>query len=209
MVSRTQQWHITLKALLASRQFAPHAFSTRILPPLVKRLRKRFPEIEIEIVELTDEDTRRALKDGFVDFATLAGWEDLELEYIPLAEDRLVGLLPERHPMAKMTSVTPQDLAEEEFIMTKGGSEPLVRDWFRSKSAEPNVRHTALQLTSILAMVRAGFGLSVVAEMAVPESHPQVSIVPLEPVQVREIYLCARKGSFSSHAAKQVWRFLA
>ena len=78
MVSRTQQWHITLKALLASRQFAPHAFSTRILPPLVKRLRKRFPEIEIEIVELTDEDTRRALKDGFVDFATLAGWEDLE-----------------------------------------------------------------------------------------------------------------------------------
>lgn len=182
--------------------------STRILPPVLRRLRDRFPGVEIEIVELTDEDARRALKDGLVDFATLAGCDDLELDYIPLAEDRLVGLLPERHPLAQKASVSPRDLAEEEFIMTKGGSEPLVRDWFHGEGEQPNVRHTALQLTSILAMVRAGFGLSVVAEMAVPEDHPQVAVVALDPVKKRQIYLCARKGSFASHAAGRFWKFL-
>ncbi|WP_353339062.1 LysR family transcriptional regulator [Pelagimonas sp. KU-00592-HH] len=182
--------------------------STRILPPLLKRMRQRLPEIEIEIVELTDQDASRAVKEGLVDFATLAGGNDVDLDYFPLAKDRLVALVPEGSPLSGKVSVTPEDLAKKEFIMTKGGSEPLVRDWFRGAGVQPNVRHTALQLTSILAMVRAGFGLSVVAEMAVPENHPEVTIVPLDPVKQREIFLCRPVGSFASHAAERFWNVL-
>ncbi|CUH78479.1 Hca operon transcriptional activator [Tritonibacter multivorans] len=183
--------------------------STRILPPVLKHLRARFPQVDIELVELTDQEARRALKDGLVDFATLAGSGDLDFDYVPLAEDRLVCLLPEGHRLAGKGPVSPQDLMAEDFIMTKGGSEPLVRDWFRQSGGEPNVRHTALQLTSILALVRAGFGVSVIAEMAVPESHPEVQVAQLAPLKQREIFLCRRDGSFASHAAASVWDALS
>lgn len=180
--------------------------STRILPPLLMRLRQHLPEVEIELVETTDAEARQALRDGLVDFATLAGSEDLDLDYIPLAQDRLVALLPETHALASRQVVSVADLEAEEFVMTKGGSEPLVRDWFRQGGAVPNVRHSAFQLTSILSMVRAGFGVSVVAELAVPESHPQVTVVPLLPEKRREIFLCRTQTSFASRAAERFWQ---
>lgn len=183
--------------------------STRILPPLLQRLRRALPEVEIELVETTDQGARQALRDGLVDFATVVGAEDEALDYIPLAQDRLVGLLPEGHSLTAQVTVSPADLAREDFIMTKGGSEPLVRDWFRLAGHSPRTRHTALQLTSILALVRSGFGVSVVAELAVPENHPQVRVAELAPVQQRDIYLCRNGGEFGSHAARRFWTLLA
>lgn len=88
---------------------------------------------------------------------------------------------------------------------TDGGSEPLVRAWFARTEHEPSVRHNIQQITSILAMVRAGMGVSVIAEMAVPETHAGVAVIPLTPEQPRVICVARRQGSFAPHAAELLW----
>ena len=94
---------------------------------------------------------------------------------------------------------------EREGATAKGGSEPLVRAWFARTGHEPSVRHNIQQITSILAMVRTGMGVSVIAEMAVPDTHAGVAVIPLTPEQPRVICLARRHGSFASHAAELLW----
>lgn len=184
--------------------FGPSA-STRILPGLVAAATRRHPMLSVEISESADQLSLQALRDGLVDFAIAVEDDAADLEMIVLARDQMVALVPSGDPLAQVATVDAATLSRRDFILTKGGSEPLVRAWFARTGHEPNVRHGIQQITSILAMVRTGMGVSMIAEMAVPETHAGVAIVRLTPEQPRTICLARRQGSFASHAAKLLW----
>jgi DNA-binding transcriptional LysR family regulator len=182
--------------------------STHLLPKLIEKLKVFLPALDVQIIELHGLELINGLKDGLVDFATVVQGNDLQLDYIPLEKDRLTALIPIDSPLAKYPSLSVEDLYQEDFIMSRGGSETLIREWFAAKKQQPKVKHTALQLTSILGMIRAGMGVSIIAQMAVPESHPEVVVVPLTPTQPRIICIAKSQKDFSSHTAKRVWQLL-
>lgn len=179
--------------------------STHILPGLIAATVARRPMVRVGIAESPDQPCLQALREGMVDFAITVELDAPDLEFIPLARDRLVALVRGQDALAANLTVDAAMLSDRDFILTKGGSEPLVRAWFAQAGRTPNVRHTVLQLTSILAMVRAGMGVSVIAEMAVPETHTGVAVVPLRPDHPRVIGLARRHGSFASKSAGFVW----
>jgi DNA-binding transcriptional LysR family regulator len=179
--------------------------STHILPRLVAAATRPRPMLRVEITESADQTCLQSLRDGLVDFAIAVQDDAPELDMIPLAKDRLVALVRSADPLARQSSVDAQTLRARDFIMTKGGSEPLVRAWFARTGHTPDVRHAIQQITSILSMVRAGMGVSVIAEMAVPETHAGVVVVPLWPEQPRVICLARKVGSFTSRAAEAFW----
>ncbi|MFG1377490.1 LysR family transcriptional regulator [Xanthobacter autotrophicus] len=183
--------------------------STHILPQLVAAVGRRFSRLQIEITENTDQPTLQALHDGRVDFATIVETEDPDLDLLPLKQDHLMALVRTGDPLARRRTLDAPTLAAAPFIMTKGGSEPLVRAWFTRGGHEPMIRHSIQQITSILALVRAGMGVSIIAETAVPETHAGVTVTPLEPSFPRTLCLARRAGSFASHAAEIVWRMAA
>jgi DNA-binding transcriptional LysR family regulator len=188
--------------------FGPSA-STRILPGLVAAATRRHPMLNVEISESADQLSLLALRDGLADFAISVEDDAPDLEMIVLERDKLVTLVPSGDPLAQCVAVDAATLSRRDFILTKGGSEPLVRAWFARTRHEPSVRHSIQQITSILAMVRAGMGVSMIAEMAVPETHAGVAVVPLMPEQPRAICLARRQGSFASHAAQLLWSVAA
>lgn len=179
--------------------------STHILPGLVAAARQRGPALRVEISESADEAALQALRDGAADFAIAVESEMPDLEMIPLAHDRLVALVRSDDALASHPGVDAATLSRRDFILTRGGSEPLVRAWFARSGHAPDVRHSIQQITSILAMVRAGMGVSVIAEMAVPETHAGIVLVRLAPEQPRVICLARWEGSFASHAAAIFW----
>lgn len=183
--------------------------STHILPQLVAAVARRYRKLQIEITENTDQPTLQALHDGRVDFATIVEIDDPDLELLPLKHDHLMALVRTADPLARHRTLDAQALAAVPFIMTKGGSEPLVRAWFARGGHAPVIRHSIQQITSILALVRAGMGVSIIAETAVPETHAGVTVTPLEPSFPRTICLARRVGGFASHAAEIVWRTAA
>jgi DNA-binding transcriptional LysR family regulator len=182
--------------------------STHLLPQMIEKLKGYLPELEVSILELSDSEMIKALADDLVDFATVIKNDSNQVESLPLANDRLVALVSAESLLAKYTYLSAEVLFKENFIMTKGGSESLIREWFARSGYEPKVKHTALQLTSILAMVRANMGVSIIAEMAVPATHPNVKVIPLTPEQPRIICIAKHEKDFYSHTAQRVWGLL-
>jgi DNA-binding transcriptional LysR family regulator len=69
------------------------------------------------------------------------------------------------------------------------------------------VRYRLQQVLSILEIVRRGLGVSVVAELALPEDCKGLSIVPFEPRVVRRIGLAMRDRNNLSLASRAFFEF--
>ena len=182
--------------------------STHILPRYTRAIYRVFPNLRVEILEFNDDEALSALKEGRVDFAIVLDREDLDLDFIHIENDCLVALVHKNDPLANKDKLKSEDIIDRDFILTKGGSEPLIKEWFGCLYSRLKIQHTAVQLTSILALVRAGLGISIVAALAVPESHPDVCVVPISPEYPRQICLAKRSGGFYSYAARCVWEYL-
>lgn len=179
--------------------------STHILPNLIANARQSRPMLQVEISESTDQLSLQTLREGRADFAISVEEQLPGFEMISLARDRLVALVGADDHLARAERLDAEMMLKRDFILTKGGSEPLVRAWFAKAGLVPGVKHNIQQITSILAMVRAGMGVSIIAEMAVPSSHEGVAIIPLFPEMPRKINLVRKEGSFASRAAELFW----
>lgn len=180
--------------------------STRLLPQLLERYQKAFPDVRLAVREISEADMTEALTSGVIDVALTLAQDDPSIEHLPLAQDRLVALV--RDDQDWPARLSPRDLAAVPFIMTKGGSEPLVRAWFAQAGVAPDIRHDAQQVTSLLALVRAGLGVTILADLATPEHHPGLAKVPLDPAAPREIVLARSAGTPSSEAVAAFWRMV-
>ncbi|MEP4034893.1 LysR family transcriptional regulator [Pseudophaeobacter sp.] len=181
--------------------------STRILPDLIVKFSKRYPDVIIEVREIADVDMPQALHDGIVDVALLVEPEGETFEVVFIATDRLVALLPEKGTSSGQ-DVSAGTLSERPFVMTKGGSEPLVRRWFAQSDHVPEVRHEALQISSILSFVRAGLGVSIIAELAIPDNLNGVRVAPLTPPAPRQVVLARTWSTPRTPVADTFWRFI-
>ena len=180
--------------------------STRILPDLLRRFARSHPNIVVEVREIADDDVPIALRDGAVDMALQVDPPGDEFDTIALARDQLVALLSDNvDDHRTLTTMDAATLSRMPFVMTKGGSEPLVRQWFGRSGAEPNVRHEVAQITSILAFVRMELGASIIAELAVPDDRPGIRVVPLDPPAPRQIVLARCRPTLRSEAASAFW----
>ena len=178
--------------------------STRILPPQLKGFGAQHPGVQVEISEADDTRALEDLQAGLTDLSVLADPGEA-FETLPVATDELVALVPAGG--SGKTVMTPQELAEGPFIMTQGGSEPFIQEWFRAAGVMPEVTHRIRQTHSILAMVSSGLGRAIVAGLSLPEETPGVQQLPLQNAPERHIVLARKHQPPRSHAAAGFWEF--
>lgn len=84
---------------------------------------------------------------------------------ITIRQGAMLAVLPEGHPFAVLDRVPLKALAEEPMILLEEGhySEPL--EAFSSVGLKPNVRLRIHDDYSIMTMVEAGLGFSILAEL--------------------------------------------
>ena len=181
--------------------------SSRILPPLIKTFSKRYPAIALSILEADDKQTLDNLRRGLVDLAFLADPGE-EFETIPIASDQLVGLVPAGSPLACREVLTQRDLAVKPFIMTLGGSESYVLDWFNQAGTEPQITHRVLQAHSIVALVSAHLGNAIVASLSLPKITDGVCQIPLANVITNHLVMARTYQSPYSRAAGLFWKYM-
>lgn len=146
--------------------FGPSA-SMKLLPDILEHYRRTYPEIEVRIDEGTDQEVISWIQERRVDVGFVVLPED-KLDTFVLCEDQMVALLPANHPLAGAQHVSLGELCDSPFIMTEAGSGPLLQRLFSAQKLAPNVLHRSAQLISTLAMVEMGFGVSILAEQALP-----------------------------------------
>ncbi len=141
-----------------------------LMPDYVAGFTRTFPEAKMRIVEETTPVLVEGLRDLSIDLAIFAlPLRHKDLEVVPLRTELLFAALPKGHPHAGSESLFLKELRGEPFVMLRDGH------CFRDLSLlacsgariTPNIAFESSQFSSVLAMVGAGLGISVVPEMAV------------------------------------------
>jgi DNA-binding transcriptional LysR family regulator len=175
------------------------------LPPVLKRFGVRYPGVEVHITEKPDEQTTQDLIERRIELAVIT-LPKRDLETMTLTIDELVAVLPVGHALAKLDVIPLETLVEQPFLLTRAGSQPLIKQLFAKHALKPRIRHELLQLMSILEYVARGHGVSILARLALPSSYKGVVYRPIEPGSSRHIGLACVNLSRLSLAAREFWR---
>lgn len=155
-----------------------------VMPAALTRWRARSPETRIELREDYSAVLARALHEGALDVVIAAlpyAFDGLVTEV--LGVDRLVVAVPSTHPAARAGRITLAQLHEAPAI-TLDPAHCLgeqVAGFCSSRAVNPSVVCRTAQLATVLELVGAGVGVSIVpAIAAVRHNTPACVYVPLE-----------------------------
>ncbi|MBN9519584.1 LysR family transcriptional regulator [bacterium] len=147
-----------------------------LLPGVVSRFTKAHPAVQLQIHEERTEHLLAALNAGELDVGVMAlPVRDERLHVERLFAEPLVVALPAAHRLAARAEVRLADILDEPFILLDDvhcfGDQVL--SLCRRGGAEPKVVCRGEQIATLLGMVAAGQGVSVVPEMAaVGDANP-------------------------------------
>src|ERR1700691_5045466 len=146
------------------------AVAPYLIPSYAARFAKRSPDAKLRIVEDTTLVLIEGLRDLSIDVAILAlPLRHKDLELFSLRTEPLFAVLNRDHPRASAKSLALKDLRGESFVMLRDGH--CFRDLSMSACTHarvtPNIAFESGQFSSLLGMVAAGIGVSLVPEMAI------------------------------------------
>jgi DNA-binding transcriptional LysR family regulator len=137
-----------------------------VLPTLLGEYRKRYPQVELRLRELTTSRLIDAIREGAIDIGFLrdAGpTEGLSVEGV-LAEEFVVAL-PERHPLAERKRVALAGLKRESLVLFPRDLGPLAWDKTMALCETEGFRleivQEAPEWLTVLRLVSSGLGISI------------------------------------------------
>ncbi|HEX3357299.1 MAG TPA: LysR substrate-binding domain-containing protein, partial [Tepidisphaeraceae bacterium] len=178
-----------------------------LLPDTLVRFRQRFPGVTLNLEVGSSHLLRQRLREGSIEFALMEkSLPSPEFESLMYLADELVGIVPPKHPAARVKTITAAKFAKEPFVVreAESGTRSLVERAF----AERGLRvHPAMALSSTEAVKRAvaaGLGVSIVSKMSlgaeVEAGH--LAVVRLKDLLLRRpIYLVRQANRHESKAA--------
>ena len=179
------------------------------LPGVLAQYRTAHPGIEIDIADVLSEPCIDRVASGHADFALAAIRADTPaLQAEPFCSDNFYLVCPADHPLARRRkAITAQDLATWPFIHLARTSS--VRQYLEA-ALHPQAMHTLMeveQLATVMGMVRAGLGISVVPALTLFHfEQPGLVTRPLSlPGLTRQIYLVRRRDESLSVAAQALY----
>lgn len=176
------------------------------LPLLLERFAKEHPGVDLVIHEDTTAQLEHKMELMELDLAVASlPLDESRFAVRPLFTEQLVLALPSSHPLAKKKRISLADLEEERFILMKEGHCLGTQALHLCQQAKltPRVALRSAQIETIHSLVAAGFGISLIPEMA-RASHLRAE--PLfrtlvAPTPTRTIAVFHRKDAYLSRAA--------
>jgi DNA-binding transcriptional LysR family regulator len=175
--------------------------SMTLLPHAIAKYRKTRPHVGLELWDVDSAAVFRRLELGAADIGLASGTVPPSLDAIELTTDPLGIICHAQGPIALAPGPTTwSSLALETFIdngLCMLVEEPDVRDMLKASPL------TALNTTTLLSFIRAGFGATILPERALPpERGPLRYIQPEGIVYQRRILLVQQRDARSSPATR-------
>ncbi|WP_374473268.1 LysR substrate-binding domain-containing protein [Arenimonas sp.] len=173
-----------------------------LLPHVVPRIRRRFPRLELLLVEEKTETLLHMLRDGKLDAAVLAlplheDWADSEF----LFEEPFLLAVPEGHPLSGRHDLTLADLGDQHLLLLEEGhclrDQALEVCGLAGAGEKEGFRATSLE--TLRQMVAAGVGVTLLPVLAVKPPVPpsaNLRLLPFRnPPPSRRLALVWRRSS--------------
>jgi LysR family hydrogen peroxide-inducible transcriptional activator len=141
-----------------------------VLPGLLKRLRKQYPEFQLFIREDLSGHLIHALQHGELDVLLLAlPYPADNVATMHLYDDEFLFACPKTHAMAARKKLSTEDLVSQDLLLLEDGH--CLRDHALEacslKDSEVNIPYQATSLNTIVQMVANGIGVTLLPQMAV------------------------------------------
>jgi DNA-binding transcriptional LysR family regulator len=154
-----------------------------LLPPVVRAVRQRLPELRLTTEETTIAPLVEGLFKGRFDVAFSRPPLVDGLEARTLVSEPVCAVLPEGHPLAGRSELTLDELAGERWVLTPRSSwEPWHQAFdasFRTAEFTPDVVQRDASVRGLLGLVAAGVGVTRLARSASSLRRTGVVFVPL------------------------------
>jgi DNA-binding transcriptional LysR family regulator len=169
------------------RLAAPTTVCQGLLPRLMPRWKAELPRVDVAIFEGEDDEVADWLARNTVDLAVLVDPPPGPGRL--LAEDAFHVLLRDDHPLARERSIDVADLEDDAFLLSCGGCERQIRELHRQAGTPFSPAHRIRDMGTLLAMVRAGIGVTVVPGLTAAMLVPRLVMVPVRPPVGRRLVL--------------------
>lgn len=138
-----------------------------LVPSLFRAFRRRHPGVALALSELSTEEQLAALRSGAIQVGLgRPPADDPTIAAEPLLDEPLVAALPAAHRLARGRAVSLGALADEPFVLFPRHPRPGWADHIlslcRAAGFRPPVAQEALELSTALALVAAGIGVTLV-----------------------------------------------
>ncbi|ANE44145.1 LysR family transcriptional regulator [Deinococcus puniceus] len=162
------------------------------LPEIVRKFRELYPNVSVDLRELTAQEQEAALRGGQVDVGLmLLPVRDPNLDSRALWRQPLVAALPSGHALARKRKLKISDLAGEPFVFfprqLRATYFDQVMRWCAGAGFTPNVTQEAIEIPTLLSLVAAGVGVFLPIAFFERLALPGVVYRPVDGAPVVEI----------------------
>ena len=173
-----------------------------LLPALLPRLRRQWPDLKLFLREETSQAACDGLRRGQLDCVLLAlPYGCGEVDAVELFEDRLLVAFPPGMAEGLPPEVTPRSIDEDKLLLLEDGH--CLKDHVLSACNRPELRAEATilgtSLHTLVQMVDNGLGMTIIPQMAVDAGILEGTGVVARPLDAdhptRLIALVWRRGS--------------
>lgn len=182
---------------------------SRLVPQAIARLRRTHPRV---IVKLQDTVALRILAAvrseeadlGIGSFGSLGS----DFEVSSLVEDRMVAVMPRRHPLANRPSVTMREAAAHPLVLmdTQSSVRALVEAALREESAGAPPAYEVTYMSTAVGFVQAGLGVAILPATALELGIAKGIVTrPIRGSAVRRSIVIARKAGRTLAPAARVF----
>jgi DNA-binding transcriptional LysR family regulator len=158
------------------------------LAELIHAYHTQYPAVRIQLYEQLYNEQLDALGLGHIDMGfrsplprTHAGRFVQEQVF----SDRIVAVLPDRHALAGLRKIHLEKLADEDWVVLRRESAPELVDDFTLPCAKagfsPRIINESSSLHTLLTVVAAGIGVSLVPSCVRSFGQPGVTFIPIQP----------------------------
>lgn len=182
----------------------PSVTST-FLPGLLRDVKRLHPEIEVVVLEGTDQEVEEWLAADTVDLGVVMNPVPGRADAI-LGQDAWVAVLPANHRLARYArtrGITLEELADQPFVLATGGCAVNGKSLMEQTGLElSDVQVTVRDWISACLLVREGSGVALIPESALPDELRGLCIVPVTPSLCREFGLVCSQAGKASRATR-------
>lgn len=166
---------------------APQTYAQSVLPPVLRRLRERWPGVSVALCTLGEGGVVRASDHRHCDvvIVSTAGGEVPAGIAVPLFRWNRVVIVAPDHPLARQPQPLPLSQLAAWPLVTYEASrrrESSLRRTLATAGLEPRFSCSADDASTIKAYVRVGLGVGLVAELSIGRAErAEFAVLPVDP----------------------------
>ncbi|WP_042348109.1 LysR family transcriptional regulator [Bacillus massiliigorillae] len=182
-----------------------YTLGSRFIPNIIQAFSniEQYKNISFSFSQGITKNIIQGLKDEKYDLAFCSMVDnEPDIEFTPIAQQELVLIVPENHPLADYDSVNLKDTAPYPFVFFNpdSGIRPIINNLFEQVNVKPKIVCEVEEDSAIAGLVSVNYGIAVMPRIVSLEHH-NVKILEIEePAYHRYIYLASVKNHYLSPA---------